>query len=433
MGMSYRNIISTNILKDIFQKYEVTFLVIDNSKIHKLLNKKKYKILVLKKKLLNRLFIRAFSIIELLQYCSFYQKHKTRTIKKYIVKKNQNIAFPILYLISWIIGLFFDKYSFFSWHYKYFIDKEIKNKILKFDRVFLLSTDYIIDKSILKICKDCNTPVSVFVHSWDNLAGRGFFSERPDNLLVWNDTMKKQAQILHNIPEKNIYVVGVPQFWFYKQLENKVNKAFFFRHYIKEKKKTITYTCCASRVFPDEDLFIEKLINFIKKNKFNLILRLHTTERIKFYKKKFSNIDNVVIDTPGGLFAASEVNNLNDTKIEILRFLSLMKYSNVVINLASTITLDAIIFDTPVVCPAFNIKKIKKRQWNEAKEWYKSTHFKYIVESKSIRVAKNMKELKKYILMYLKNKKTDSINRKKLSKEFCKINIDVKKKISNFI
>lgn len=102
-----------------------------------------------------------------------------------------------------------------------------------------------------------------------------------------------------------------------------------------------------------------------------------------------------------------------------------MKYSNVVLNLASTITLDAIIFDTPVICISFNADETIKDHWNNAEQWYKSSHYTDIINSNSVKIAKNFAELEKYISLYISDDKMDSQNRKGLANRFCNINYDV--------
>ena len=117
---------------------------------------------------------------------------------------------------------------------------------------------------------------------------------------------------------------------------------------IPKSNKVIYYTCSTERVFPDEQEFISQLINNLNNDGISLVLRLE--ERKEEYLRKFSNRKRVVIDNPDDGFRATLTTNFGQ-KESVFNFLELMKYSDVVINLASTITLDAILFDTPVICP----------------------------------------------------------------------------------
>ena len=102
-------------------------------------------------------------------------------------------------------------------------------------------------------------------------------------------------------------------------------------------------------------------------DKVKFVLRLHPEERQRLYIEKYGDDNFVFLDQPDG-FRATETRGFGN-KSAIIDFVSLMKFSDVVINLGSTTTLDAILFDTTVICPNFN-PSICSSQWNAA-----SKHF----------------------------------------------------------
>lgn len=435
MGMSYRNIVSSGVINNIESNYEVTFLTLEGAKLESILINKNKKVVSFKLGVIQKLARRLCLPIETLQFYSFFQKHNTNTIKKYIQRDKKNKFFRFFYKLSEVIGKKYDKYSFFSAHYRYFLPKSTIGIINEYDSVLILSSDDLLDKSLLKITNENNVNSILMIHSWDNLPARGFFSSVPDKVLVWNDVMKEQAVTLHGISRDKIEVIGVPQFYGYKHLESCVDENMFKCFYgLKNEYDIITYTCSASRVFPDESLFIQELIKYIKDKDIYLILRLHPTERADEYTSRFHGFEKVVIDRPSGNFAASITDNIKDDESELLKFVSLMKYSDVVVNLASTTTLDATIFDTPVVCLSFNMDKdIGDTVWNNASDWYRSSHYEYIVGSGAVKIAKSMDEFLIYASEYLKDSGMDSDNRKRLNHDFCKIHYDVSQRISESI
>jgi hypothetical protein len=429
MGMSYRNYVLTGVVDKISKNHDLTLLVIEDSKIERLVKQSGIKYIPLKLGLIQKVIRRSTNFIEKLQYINFYQKHKTNTMSKYIEREKKDILFPIKNIFAFILGCRFDDYSYLSSQYQFFIPSVIKKKIKTFDKVFLLSTDEILDKSILKFCKLNSIECTVSVHSWDNLPARGFMADKPDKLLVWNMTMKEQAKKLHNIEYSDVKIVGVSQFYFYKTIENQTSLELFKKFYAINDNNVVTYTCSAYRVFPDEDLFIYKLIESCKKLDVLLIIRLHPTERHGLYIDKYSDINNVILDKPSGFFAATLTDDIDNNQDEILRFISLMKYSNVIVNLASTISLDAIIFDTPVICISFNIDENITNSWNEASRWYESTHYEDIVKSNAITISNSMEEIENDILLYLNDATYLQKNRIKLAKEWCNIDINSSDKI----
>ena len=295
MGMSYRNFILSGIVKQLSENYDITLLVLKDSKLEVLIDQTYYKYISLKLGIFEKIIKKSTSFIEKLQYLNFYEKHNSATMEKYIQKEKEKKLFFIQSVVSKIIGGFFDKYSYFSWHYSFILSKKLRKRLLNFDNVFLLSTDYILDKAILKYCSSNNINVNVIVHSWDNLPARGFLSSKPNKILVWNKIMKIQAKVLHNMYDNNIEIVGIPQFQYYKSKENLISKEKFRVLYnINDSKNIVTYTCSAHRVFPDEPMFVKKLIEIINKIGCKLILRLHPTERFEYYINTYLNESSVI-------------------------------------------------------------------------------------------------------------------------------------------
>jgi len=438
MGMSYRNIISSGVIEELERSFDVTFLCLENSTLKEILLKKNKNVVVFKLGIFQKIVRRVSLPLERIQLYSFFQKHNTNTIKKYIHRDSEQggLLFRLYYLLADKIGKKYGEYEFLSFHYTYFLPKTAKKEITQSDRLLILSSDDPIDKAVLKYADEKEVPSTLLIHSWDNLPARGFFSSTPNKVLVWNEVMKEQAIKLHGVSSNSIDVIGVPQFYGYKKYEKEISRDLFKSLYglMNDDYKVICYTCSASRVFPDEPLLIDRLIEEYSSKNVYLIIRLHPTERREEYKSKYFNIDNVVIDIPTGNFAASVNNNVKDDKNDILKFVSLMKYSDLVINLASTTTLDAIIFDTPVICIAFNLDEtIDAYSWNRASDWYDSSHYRYIVDSNAIKVAYNLEDLEMYAKNYLVNPSLDSNKRYQLRNNFCNYEYDVKLKMAESI
>src|SRR5690606_32252148 len=56
-----------------------------------------------------------------------------------------------------------------------------------------------------------------------------------------------------------------------------------------------------------------------------------------------------------------------------------MKYSDVVINIASTITIDAACFDTPVINIAYDMKQDEREYTGSVARYYNYTHYNHVV------------------------------------------------------
>src|SRR5439155_22172906 len=71
------------------------------------------------------------------------------------------------------------------------------------------------------------------------------------------------------------------------------------------------------------------------------------------------------------------------------RFVSTIAHADVCINFASTMSLDAAMVDTPVVCAAFGIGRDRAED-RFCREVYRTDHYRPIVESGGVRLAGDM-------------------------------------------
>ena len=71
-------------------------------------------------------------------------------------------------------------------------------------------------QDVLRIGRRLGIPTALCVGSWDHLSSKALIRERPDRVLVWNETQKDEATTLHQIPASRVVVTGAQCFdqWF---------------------------------------------------------------------------------------------------------------------------------------------------------------------------------------------------------------------------
>lgn len=239
---------------------------------------------------------------------------------------------------------------------------------------------------------------SVFIFSWDNLASKGRMAGNFDFYFVWSDLMKQELQFFYqSVRENQIAVVGTPQFEPYAMDKYGWDKTYFENKFkIDNNKTTILFTCNDSSS-QNDPIYLELLANFIANRKLirevNLIVRTSPAEgpiRFESLAKKFPfiiwNFPDWKISREKHQEAWTQrvpsVEDLNDLK-------SLLKYCDLCINVLSTITLDAFIFDKPVINPVFGNRK---NGWFDDQKFLHYKHLAILVDSKSTDIVKNEKE-----------------------------------------
>ena len=265
-----------------------------------------------------------------------------------------------------------------------------------------------------------NVKTASFIFSWDNLASKGRMAANFNYYLVWSDLMKSELQQFYSaVKSENIEVVGTPQFEPYVLDHYKVSREeFISRFQLNSNFKTICFSCGDIATSKNDELYIEIIANAIKEGeikKVNLIIRTSPAEdpiRFSEYVEKFPFIKwnypkwNLSRENHQESWS-QRIPSIEDVKD--LR--SLLEYSDVNINMLSTMSLDFIQFDKPVINTVFGNSK---NGLYDDQRFLNYAHIENVVNSKATKIVKSKEELVDAINLYLENHKLDSENRKQL-------------------
>jgi len=294
----------------------------------------------------------------------------------------------------------------------------VRRQLRDIDAVFVSSINLPKDRQLIYSCKKHGIPIFALVHSWDNLTSKGELPAIPDCLMVWNEIMAQEAHEIHGVPQDHIKVVGGPQYETYRKASQRLARSTFLeRLNINPESKIISFAANAAWMYPGEEKVVNTIVEAISSGYFGnatLLLRLHPShERTEFYKDKYRESKLVRLDEPDAGFAAEGVRSIG-TNQQICEFVEFLTYSDVIINLASTVTLDAICFDTPVICLGFNSS-------SDGSEWYGNqnhflvNHFRPIVESDAVYLPASEGELLRNIWSALETNSNKSTERRELA------------------
>jgi CDP-glycerol glycerophosphotransferase (TagB/SpsB family) len=97
-----------------------------------------------------------------------------------------------------------------------------------------------------------------------------------------------------------------------------------------------------------------------------------------------------------------------------------LRHSDVVVNVASTVAIEAAIFDTPVVNVSFDGET--PSDWlRSARRYYRFTHYVNITRHRAVRVAERPEQLVDYIGRYLDDPSLDRDGRRRVALEQCQL------------
>lgn len=353
---------------------------------------------------------------------------ETRKIKELELKKKNYPAYLKLKFLKKILGKNknlikafedFDR-SLFSYKHKYY-----KKLFEKYKPDLVFSTDFVHPNEwgLVKAAKHYKVPVITLIPSWDHLTYKGRLPTKFDKVIVWNDILKEQLIKLYGYESKDIFVSGIPQFDYYVSDRDKLRPREVFLKEIgaKPNEKLITYTSSSPTIAPCDPDVIEIICEAIKTGKIkypaHLRVRFYHADDFSRYERLKKYGDILTFEKPGKSSSRLRYVWAPDWE-DMLHYANLLLHSDVVINVASTVTLDAVAFDTPVINVGFDGYE-KKPYWGSVVRSQDYTHYVPVVKSGGVKIAKNGEELIKYINNYLGNPKLDSEGRKRIVKEQC--------------
>ena len=267
------------------------------------------------------------------------------------------------------------------------------------------------EAALIKAAKKEGIKSIGFPKSWDNLSKHGLRA-KPDLLVVWNDFMREQAVDFDNYSNDEIEVVGVPQFDNYIDTSILMSREEFCNLYKLDSSKKIILFGSEGKLFPTDTAIADILSDSIKRWDAQLLIRPHygyKNDEVKFkdsLKKMDVQVD--LVNNP-----SSNLRDAWDYSEEFAsRFRNCLHHADVLINTASTLSIDAIAFDTPVINVAFDGRN-KLPYKKSIARWYETHYYQRVLSYQATTVVHSDLELTEAIDTYFVDPTHRSENREK--------------------
>lgn len=232
-----------------------------------------------------------------------------------------------------------------------------------------------------------------FIFSWDNLASKGRMAGNFNHYLVWSNLMRSDLLHFYQSVKSNLVdIVGTPQFEPYVLERYKVNKDYFYETYNLNSTLPVILFTCNDSSSKNDPFYLELLASYIAENqiKANLIVRtspadepkrfLYLQEKYPFIKWNFP--DWVLTRENHAEPWTQRVPAYND----VINLKLLLQFSDVIINVLSTIILDGFLFDKPSICPVFGSKE---KGLDSVEKFLDYAHLKQVEDSNAVTIVKN--------------------------------------------
>lgn len=262
-----------------------------------------------------------------------------------------------------------------------------------------------------------------WINSWDNLTTKSAYFADFEHYFVWSEQMRSELlRYYGKAAEHPITVTGVPHFDWYRSSEMQLSRTEFCRLMgLDPSRPIILYAMATPHLAPAEEVVVKRLAGDLRDGAFKsepqLILRMHPADdgaRLRGHQFNGS----VKIQMPGKA-GSGNIFQYYPSPEENREFVNSIRHADVVINLASTITLDAAVCDRPVITVAFDPSPDGRYQAAINDFHYKYEHYGTALQYAAVRVARSHEQLLSHIETYLDHPELEREGRARLAELWC--------------
>jgi hypothetical protein len=273
------------------------------------------------------------------------------------------------------------------------------------------------------VARHLGIPAAAWINSWDNLTSKPAYFTGYDHYFVWSDRMR--SELLRYYPEaggRTVDVTGVPHFdWYRCGSMGMSREELCALHGFDPRRPIVLYGTATPHLAPSEHLVVQRLARDLAGTDAlgspQLLVRLHPGEAGGRFRDWQSG-PGVAFQRPGERGRGS-LAGYCPTREENRELVGTIRNADVIVNLASTLTLDAALCDRPAVNVAFDLSPESSFQTAILRYYTDYDHYRTVVESGAVRLAHSPEELLAHVTAYLRDPGLERQGRKRLVDLWC--------------
>ncbi|NLC57700.1 MAG: hypothetical protein GX774_12745 [Armatimonadetes bacterium] len=278
------------------------------------------------------------------------------------------------------------------------------------------------EPAVVAAARQLGIPTLALITSWDNLSTKGRMVYQYGGYLVWSEQMRQELH--HFYPASRrvpAYVVGAPQFDVFHQERFWQSREEF---------------CAGQGLRPDRPIILHALgsPNFLREHhaarylgervargdlgEVQLVIRPHPLFDNGEEADQLRRLGpRVFVQRTGNAGLARTARTQNER--QITEWVNTFRHSDVVVNLSSTVTVDAAFFDHPVVNLDFDPEPGQPQQALVKDVNHRWTHFQPIAESGGVWLVQDPEEMVEAVRTYLKHPELHREQRRWIVEHVC--------------
>jgi hypothetical protein len=256
---------------------------------------------------------------------------------------------------------------------------------------------------------------------WDNLVSKYHTIVPVDRLAVWNDEMREQAIRYHGFAPGSVSVAGAVQFDpYFEELHLPARDAFIAGAHGDPQRALITVATAPYSVYPSTPWLIDIVARAIADDALGrpaqLLVRVHPRDDLALYSH-LAGRPHVVVEKPvahlHGTEGTPKFDQFSATQADRRHLAATLAHSDVLVNFASTTTIEACVFDTPVINIGFD-EQADLAMPLSIRRYFEFEHYQPVVETGAATIASSPAALLDALRAYLADGARHSGARKEL-------------------
>jgi len=258
--------------------------------------------------------------------------------------------------------------------------------------------------ALVAAARSLGIPTIALIPSWDNVSTKGRLVIRYDGFIVWSKRTKEELH--HFYPytrDVPIYVVGAAQFdVFYQKRFDISREAFCADNGLRPEAPIIVYALGSPNFLKEHHGALDMAQRVARGDlgDAQLIVRPHPAHYMGEMEGLLGQFyPHVVLQKTAEIGTARDARSQDER--QILEWVNTFRHADVVVNLSSTVTVDAAILDRPVVNLDYDPEPGRPNQALVKDVNHTWTHFKPIAESGGVWLVNNPQEMIEAVRTYL--------------------------------
>jgi hypothetical protein len=291
------------------------------------------------------------------------------------------------------------------------------------------------DTAILRAARKLGLPTGTVILSWDNTSSTGYPAGFSDYLIAWTETMKREAVQLLDYRREQVFVKGVAHFDVYHRPDPGYDRANVLSNLgLNPEKRTLVLATKSPNAYACNPHIAEALAEAAQDGRLpdcQVIIRVHPIhyrrdaqghllygETLEAYERLVRRYGHVRISAPRVEGTSRGHVMTGDEMTEVAR---LLRASDVLINMYSTMNIEGALLDKPIVNVCFEWPEASRPDGaNPARFDINSDAAEYhnmrIADSGGTRIAYSPRELIEHVQAYLAMPELDQEGRRAIAR-----------------